>query len=93
VRVGEMLRAWEREDPGRIERIFDAMARVVPSHLMDRNLFAFAGLQPTGVADADGDRAFDDEAPAPPIVAMPDRQPAASPFAIDTSSRRPGEPA
>ena len=33
-----MLRDWEREDPGRIDRIFDAMARVVPSHLMDRNL-------------------------------------------------------
>ena len=57
-----MLRDWEREDPGRIDRIFDAMARVVPSHLMDRKLFPFATLQPTGVADADGDRAFDDEA-------------------------------
>jgi tRNA 2-thiocytidine biosynthesis protein TtcA len=54
-----MLRAWEREDPGRTERIFDAMARVVPSHLMDRNLFPFAGIEPTGVPDPDGDRAFD----------------------------------
>jgi tRNA 2-thiocytidine biosynthesis protein TtcA len=35
VRIGAMLRDWEREDPGRIDRIFDAMARVVPSHLMD----------------------------------------------------------
>ena len=61
VRVREMLRGWEREDPGRTERIFDAMARVVPSHLMDRKLFAFAGLEPTGIADADGDRAFDGE--------------------------------
>ncbi len=59
VRVREMLRAWEREDPGRTDRIFDAMARVVPSHLMDRKLFPFAGIEPTGVADADGDRAFD----------------------------------
>ena len=57
----QMLRDWEREHPGRIDRIFDAMARVVPSHLMDRNLFPFAALQPTGVADADGDRAFDDD--------------------------------
>jgi tRNA 2-thiocytidine biosynthesis protein TtcA len=65
VRIGAMLRDWEREDPGRIDRIFDAMARVVPSHLLDRNLFAFAGLQPTGVADAGGDRAFDHEEPAP----------------------------
>jgi tRNA 2-thiocytidine biosynthesis protein TtcA len=61
VKIGEMLRAWEREDPGRIDRIFDAMARIVPSHLMDRTLFPFATLKPTGVADAGGDRAFDDD--------------------------------
>jgi tRNA 2-thiocytidine biosynthesis protein TtcA len=65
VRIREMLRAWERDDPGRIDRIFDAMARVVPSHLMDRNLFAFAALQPTGVADAEGDRAFDADGEPP----------------------------
>jgi tRNA 2-thiocytidine biosynthesis protein TtcA len=59
VKVRAMLRAWEREDPGRTERIFDAMARVVPSHLMDRNLFGFAALQATGIEDVDGDRAFD----------------------------------
>jgi tRNA 2-thiocytidine biosynthesis protein TtcA len=66
VKISAMLRAWEREDPGRTDRIFDAMARIVPSHLMDRNLFPFATLQPTGVADAQGDRAFDpDDAEAP----------------------------
>ena len=65
-----MLRAWEHEDPGRTERIFDAMARVVPSHLMDRKLFAFAGIEPTGIADADGDRAFDgSDEPAGPSLA------------------------
>ncbi len=34
VRIGEMLRGWEREDPGRIDRIFDAMAtrRALASH-------------------------------------------------------------
>ncbi|MDQ6638095.1 MAG: tRNA 2-thiocytidine(32) synthetase TtcA [Pseudomonadota bacterium] len=73
VRIGAMLRAWEREDPGRTERIFDAMARVVPSHLMDRNLFAFAALQPTGIADADGDRAFDDDASPAPTTSGHDR--------------------
>jgi tRNA 2-thiocytidine biosynthesis protein TtcA len=68
VKIGEMLRGWEREDPGRIDRIFDAMARVVPSHLMDRNLFPFATLRPTGVTDAGGDRAFDvDEAEVIPL--------------------------
>jgi tRNA 2-thiocytidine biosynthesis protein TtcA len=61
VRIGAMLREWEREHPGRIERIFDAMSRVVPSHLMDRNLFSFGSLQPTGIADAAGDRAFDND--------------------------------
>ncbi len=61
VRIREMLRGWEREHPGRIDRIFDAMTRVVPSHLMDRNLFAFASLQATGVASDAGDRAFDDD--------------------------------
>ena len=56
-----MLRDWEREHPGRIDRIFAAMSRVVPSHLMDRNLFAFDALQPSGVADPGGDHAFDDD--------------------------------
>ena len=33
VKVGQMLRDWEREQPGRIDRIFRAMGDVVPSHL------------------------------------------------------------
>jgi tRNA 2-thiocytidine biosynthesis protein TtcA len=66
VKIAEMLRGWEREDPGRVDRIFDAMSRITPSHLMDRNLFSFATLQPTGVADADGDRAFDADDVRPP---------------------------
>jgi tRNA 2-thiocytidine biosynthesis protein TtcA len=71
VKIAEMLRGWEREDPGRVDRIFDAMSRITPSHLMDRNLFPFATLQPTGVADANGDRAFDaDDDPAPPVLGV-----------------------
>jgi len=61
VRIRKMLAAWEREHPGRTERIFDAMGTVVPSHLLDRNLFSFGALQVNGVADRAGDRAFDDE--------------------------------
>ena len=61
VKVGQMLRDWEREQPGRIDRIFRAMGDIVPSHLMDRNLHPFASLQPTGTVNADGDRAFDEE--------------------------------
>jgi tRNA 2-thiocytidine biosynthesis protein TtcA len=66
VKIAEMLRGWEREDPGRVDRIFDAMSRITPSHLMDRNLYPFATLQATGVADVDGDRAFDADDVRPP---------------------------
>ena len=54
-----MLRDWERRFPGRVENVFSSLSRLVPSHLMDRGLFDFAGLQPTGVPDEDGDIAFD----------------------------------
>ncbi len=40
---------------------FPSLSTVVPSHLMDRDLFGFAQLQASGVADANGDIAFDDE--------------------------------
>ncbi len=46
-----MLREWERKFPGRIDNMFNAMGRVAPSHLMDRNLYPFTTLQATGVAD------------------------------------------
>ena len=63
VKVGQMLRQWEHEHPGRVDRIFHAMGTVVPSHLMDRKLYPFTTVEATGVADASGDRAFDvDEA-------------------------------
>jgi tRNA 2-thiocytidine biosynthesis protein TtcA len=55
----QMLRDWERRHPGRVESVFSALSRVVPSHLMDRGLFDFAALSPTGVPDPDGDIAFD----------------------------------
>ena len=57
--VGEMLREWERKYPGRIENMFSAMQNVVPSHLLDGTLHDFKGLKPTGVADENGDKAFD----------------------------------
>lgn len=57
--VGRMLQAWQRQQPGRIENIFNALTRVVPSHLMDARLFDFAGLHATGQPLADGDVAFD----------------------------------
>ncbi len=57
--VGEMLRDWEKKHPGRIESIYNALARVVPSHLMDRALFDFGAVRATGRGDPDGDLGFD----------------------------------
>ncbi len=69
VQTRQMLRDWDKRFPGRIDNMFNAMANVVPSHLMDRNLYPFATLQTTGVADAAGDRAFDgDEGCASPAA-------------------------
>ncbi|HTY99481.1 MAG TPA: tRNA 2-thiocytidine(32) synthetase TtcA [Rhodocyclaceae bacterium] len=59
--VKRMLEDWERRHPGRVESIFRALSDLVPSHLMDRRLFDFAGLAATGRPDPDGDHAFDDE--------------------------------
>ncbi len=63
--IGQMLRDWEKQHPGRIESMFSALQNVVPSHLMDGTRHDFKGLTPTGKPDAQGDRAFDaDDAPA-----------------------------
>jgi len=59
--IKAMLREWERKYPGRVENIFSSLSTVVPSHLMDRELFGFAGLRATGIADPNGDIAFDEE--------------------------------
>jgi tRNA 2-thiocytidine biosynthesis protein TtcA len=59
--IKQMLREWERRHPGRIDNMAAAMGRITPSHLMDRNLYPFVSLKAGGVADRDGDRAFDDD--------------------------------
>jgi tRNA 2-thiocytidine biosynthesis protein TtcA len=61
VQIRKMIREWERQYPGRTDNMFTAMGNIVPSHMMDRNLFPFNTIQATGVADAGGDIAFDDE--------------------------------
>ncbi|CAM3516012.1 tRNA-cytidine(32) 2-sulfurtransferase [Deinococcus saxicola] len=53
--VGEMLAGWEREHPGRLNNILRSLGRITPSHLLDRELYDFAG------AGAEGDTAFDGE--------------------------------
>lgn len=57
--VGEMLREWEKKFPGRVENMFNALQNIVPSHLLDGTLHDFTNLKATGVADSDGDKAFD----------------------------------
>ena len=74
--VGEMLREWDRRHAGRIQSILRAMTDVRPSHLLDRKLFDFAGLSPTGRVEPDGDRAFDPPsfegaAPLQPLAGEP----------------------
>ena len=76
--VARMLQEWEKHHPGRIESMFTALQNVVPSHLMDGTRHDFKGLTATGVANPDGDTAFDSaEYPlaVPPglqVVAMQD---------------------
>ncbi len=59
--IKEMLQEWSKRYPGRIETMFRAMQNIVPSHLMDANMYNFSDLTATGVAFADGDIAFDKE--------------------------------
>ncbi len=66
--IKRMLHAWERQYPGRTETMFTALQNVVPSHLMDRKHYDFEGIALTGVADADGDTAFDE---APELASLP----------------------
>jgi tRNA 2-thiocytidine biosynthesis protein TtcA len=66
--VKAMLQDWDKRFPGRIKTLFSSLGRVVPSHLMDHNLFDFKNLQTTGVPDAEGDLVFDHEVPRAPDV-------------------------
>lgn len=62
--IKNLLNAWSREHPGRIESIFTAIANVVPSHLGDHQLFDFKGLTRDTVV-GEGDIAFDPPTLAP----------------------------
>jgi tRNA 2-thiocytidine biosynthesis protein TtcA len=45
--VKRMLDEWERNSPGRRQVMFRALTTARPSHLLDRELFDFAGLDTT----------------------------------------------
>jgi tRNA 2-thiocytidine biosynthesis protein TtcA len=55
-----LLREWEKKFPGRVETILTSLQNITPSHMLDRQLFDFKNVSVTGVADPDGDTAFDD---------------------------------
>lgn len=57
--VKEMLRDWDKRYPGRVNNLFRGLANVVPSHLLDTDLYDFRGLVADGVANPDGDLGFD----------------------------------
>lgn len=52
-KVKDMLHAWEREQPGRINNIFRALTNVEPSHLADTGLYDFKGLSTAQADDED----------------------------------------
>src|SRR5438093_3175291 len=60
--VTALLREWEKQHPGRVETIFNALGNVVTTHLLDRTLRDFAAIRTTGSPLPDGDRACDDDA-------------------------------
>ena len=63
--IKNMLQAWEREQPGRVNNIFRAITNVEPSHLADTNLYDFKSLSQATKADEDplfGDIANEDAA-------------------------------
>ena len=69
--IKRMVNQWERQYPGRTETMFTALQNVVPSHLMDASRYDFKGIQLTGVADANGDKAFDaEEFPLPSLSGL-----------------------
>lgn len=44
VRIKHMLAEWERESPNRVVSIFKSMQRITRSHMLDTDLYDFAGL-------------------------------------------------
>jgi tRNA 2-thiocytidine biosynthesis protein TtcA len=67
--IGNMLRDWEKQYPGRIESMFAALQNVVPSAPMDTKRHDFQNIRTTGVPEPEGDIAFD--APGLPAPRAP----------------------
>lgn len=66
--IKQMLNAWDKQFPGRIETMFRAMQNVVPSHLADFELFNFKSInRDSGIING-GDIGFDKEPVPQPIL-------------------------
>lgn len=62
-----MINDWDKTKKGWVESMFAAMGKIVPSHLMDAELFNFKGLTSDTVV-SEGDLAFDEEPCATPTA-------------------------
>lgn len=83
--VSRMIADWDKRFPGRSWSVFGALSRVVPSHLMDRDLHNFVDLSVDGRPDSLGDIAFDTEPLEPAII------PAEYDFAAGVDAEEDGE--
>jgi tRNA 2-thiocytidine biosynthesis protein TtcA len=54
--IKQMLHAWEKQQPGRVETIFRGLQNAKPSHLLDRALFDFSALHASGIPTDDGEK-------------------------------------
>ncbi len=55
----QLMAQWEKHNPRWIANMFSSLSTVVPSHLMDRQLFPFENLKSGNVPAGQGDIAFD----------------------------------
>ncbi|MGR3590394.1 tRNA 2-thiocytidine biosynthesis protein TtcA [Limimaricola soesokkakensis] len=53
--IKQMIDQWEKNAPGRRQKMFAALSQVRPSHMLDPALFDFAGLGLSGSGDGAGD--------------------------------------
>lgn len=66
--VKRMLQGWEKQSPGRLGVMARALAHTRPSHLLDRSLYDFVNLRPSG--GSAGDDVGEAEEPCAASLAM-----------------------
>jgi tRNA 2-thiocytidine biosynthesis protein TtcA len=69
--IKEMLSAWNKQYPGRIESMARALQNVTPSHLADNDLFNFQTLSKESHEDIEGDTAWDQVVVPPQATDQP----------------------